>query len=533
MLVRALVPAIVAAASVLAGCTGGNTPSSSSASPAATATQDNGRATVGDEWPTYNGNLQGTRFSTLTQITPENVAQLKQVCSLKLESGALQAQPLVTGGTMYVSTAHFTYAIDPTTCALKWSAQDTPKEHEPFPVDRGVAVEDNRVFRGTTDGRLIALDAVSGKSLWESRIGHGGRGEFASAAPIVWQGVVYMGIAGSDWGVKGRMMAFDAATGAVKWTFTTIASGNDPNAKSWPDDTARQRGGGATWTSYTLDPASSTLYVPVANPAPDFVASIRRGANLYTDSIIALDAMTGKLKWYVQMIPHDVHDWDMSAPPVFFRGANGKLMLGAAAKDGVLYGIDVATHKIVYRQPQVRQSNGNEAPTVQGRHFCPGVLGGAEWSGPAYDERNELLITPMDDWCATVTLGSTRYLPGQFYMGGSYKQDDFKQARGELTATDPVTGAVKWQYHSTTPMLAGTTPTASGITLTGDMGGNVLILDSANGKVLATFPTQGSIAGGVITYAIGGKQYVAATSGNISRLTWGNHGTPTILVYAL
>jgi glucose dehydrogenase len=223
----------------------------------------------------------------------------------------------------------------------------------------------------------------------------------------------------------------------------------------------------------------------------------------------------------------------MSAPPVLFTTAGGKSMFGAGSKDGNVYGVDRTSHKIVYATPVVRRSNVNAVPTASGTHVCPGVLGGAEWNGPAYDAHDNLLITPMDDWRATLKLGATRYIPGQFYFGGSYVNDPITQARGTLTAIDPATGRVKWAYVSQSPMLAGVTPTASGVTFTGDMAGNLLVFDSATGKVLFKSPTQGSIAGSVVTYAVNGKQYLAVTSGNISRLTWGNSGRPTLLVYSL
>ncbi|MBV8643047.1 MAG: PQQ-binding-like beta-propeller repeat protein [Candidatus Eremiobacteraeota bacterium] len=523
--------AVALAAVSLCGCANQSGSTGTATSPAP---QESAALSAGNDWPSYGGTLQSSHYSSLTEITPANVAQLKAVCTAKLdENGAFQATPIVISGTLYVPTAHDTYAIDAKTCAITWRSTYTPKGHEPFPVDRGLAYAGDRLVRGETDGHLVALDVTSGKTLWDVAPASGERGEFLSSAPIVWNGTVYIGTAGSDWGVKGRMMAFDVSNGALKWTFTTIASGKDANAKSWPDATAASRGGGGMWTSYTLDPASGELFVPVANPAPDFLSSARPGANLYTDSVVVLDASTGALKWYVQTDPHDVHDWDMSAPPVLFTTADGKAMLGAAGKDGVLYGIDRSSHAIVYRTPEVRRSGVNDAPTLAGRHICPGVLGGSEWNGPAYDEKDGLLITPMDDWCATVKLAAARYVPGQFYFGGSYTADPYATARGTLTATDRATGKIAWKYTAKAPMLAGVTPTASGVTFTGDMAGNVLAFDSASGKVLATFPTQGSIAGSVVTYAVGGKQYVAATSGNISRLTWGNHGSPTIVVYSL
>ncbi len=524
----------------LPACTGSRTSSTSSTaseapSPAASGSSSGGAdATIADDWATYNGDLRGTRYSSLTQITPQNAGKLKRVCSRTLdEQGAFQAEPLVVGGIVYVPTAHDTYAIDGKTCAVKWRSRYTATAHEPFPVDRGVALVGGKVIRGTTDGHLIALDQNTGKQLWNVKVGDGNKGEFLSSAPIVWNGTVYEGVAGADWGVMGRMLAFDPADGKTKWSFTTIASGSDPNAKSWPDAAAAQKGGGGLWTSYTLDPATGTLYIPVSNPAPDFLGTMRKGANLYTNSIVALDATTGAMKWYVQTVPHDVHDWDMAAAPVFFTASNGKPMLGAASKDGQLYGIDASAHEIVYTTAEVRHTNPAAPVTVAGTHMCPADLGGAEWSGPAYDRKDGLLITPMDDWCGTIKLGSARYTAGQFYMAGTAAMDAVAQAKGALTATDPATGKIRWKYTANNPMLAGVTPTAGGVTFAGDMGGNVLVLDSGTGKLLFKGPTQGSIAGGVVTYAVSGTQYVAATSGNISRLTWGKSGVPTLVVYSL
>ncbi len=485
------------------------------------------------DWPTYNGDLKSTRYSTLTQITSDNVAKLHKICAAPLkEQGAFQAEPIILSGTIYVPTAHETYAIDGKSCKVKWSAHYTSKQREPFPVDRGVAIIDGKVIRGTPDGHVIALDQNSGKTLWDSRLGNGDKGEFVSSAPIAYNHSVYVGVAGADWGVMGRMTALDPSNGKTKWTFTTIAHGSDPNAKSWPDAVAAQRGGGGLWTSYSIDPATNTLYIPVSNPAPDFVGTVRKGANLYTNSIVALDATTGALKWYVQTVPHDLHDWDQAAAPVVYT-AGGTPMLGAPGKDGRLYGIDAATHKIAYATTEVRRSDQNAPVTIAGTHMCPGPVGGSEWNGAAFDQKNNLLITPMDDWCATVKLGSLRYTPGQFYLGGALEMDAYVQAKGALTATDPATGKVRWKYASHSPMLAGVTPAASGLTFTGDMAGNLLVLDSASGKVLYKHTTQGSIAGGVVPFEADGSEYLAVTSGNISRLTWGNHGTPTLLVYGL
>jgi PQQ-dependent dehydrogenase (methanol/ethanol family) len=487
------------------------------------------------DWPSYNRDLQSTRYSPLEQITTANAASLHPVCSVRLkEVGALQAGPIVINGTMYVTTATSTYSLDAATCKLNWVNSYTPKDKVPFPVDRGLAIAGNRIVRGEDDGHLISIDATNGKTLWEQAPASGSKGEFLSSAPIIWNNMAFIGTAGSDWGVKGRMMAFDLNTGKRLWTFTTVASGTDPNAKTWQNVRSQETGGGGMWTSYSLDPSTGELFVPVANPAPDFASAYRPGANLYTDSVVVLDAKSGALKWYHQMLPHDVHDWDMSAAPVLVDGNGASpAIVAAASKDGYIYGLDRSTHKLLYKTAGVRIKNFDKPATVAGIPICPGVLGGSEWNGPAYDRKDGLLITPMDDWCATLKLGATRYVPGQFFFGGSYESGPYTSARGTLTAMDAATGKIVWQYHASSPMLGGVTPTAAGVTFTGDMSGNFLVFDSSNGHVLYKNKTQGSIAGGVVTYTAGGKQYVAATSGNISRLTWGAQGKPSIVVYSL
>lgn len=510
---------LIALACITSACS--NQPASTVASPA-----------PGD-WPVYNRDLSGNRFSPLTDISAANVAQLKAVCTTKLkEVGANQSGPLAIGGTLYVTTAHDTYAIDGATCALKWENDYQTAGPEPFPVDRGVAWDGGtRLVRGLPDGHLIAIDMTNGTTLWNVAPASGARGEFLSSAPIIWNGIVYIGTAGSDWGVKGRMMAFDVTNGQPKWTFTTVATGSDPGAKTWSVPAA-ETGGGGMWTSYALDPNANEVYVSVANPAPDFAPGYRPGSNLYTDSEVILDSNTGAFKWYYQTIPNDSHDWDMSTAADLVT-TGGKSIAAVASKDGYLYVLDRNAHTLLWKAPEVRMQNADAKPTVEGVRICPGVLGGSEWNGAAWDANNAQFINPMDDWCATVKLGSTRYVTGQFFFGGSYESEPFSAARGTLTATDALTGRRNWQYVSTSPMLAGVTPTASGITFTGDMGGDILVFDSKTGKVLFKDHTPGSIAGGVITYTVNGKQYVAATSGNISRLTWGAQGVPAIVIYAL
>lgn len=474
------------------------------------------------DWPSYNRDLGGNRFSPLAQISVENAAALHRVCRVQLsEIGALQAGPLEIGGRLYVTTAHQTYAIDATTCALRWSSTYQTTGAEPNPVNRGVAWDGgSRLIRGEPDGHLLALDIRNGKTLWNVAPASGARSEFLSSAPIVWDDTVYIGVAGGSWGAKGRMMAFDVRDGAPHWTFHTLAAGYAPPA------------GGGLWTSYALDPATRELFISVGNPAPDFLPATRPGANLYTDSLVALDAKTGALLWYFQADPNDGHDWDLASPADLISLGSHRIV-AVAGKDGFVYGIDRTTHRLLWHTPEVRREHVRALATAAGAHICPGTLGGAEWNGAAYDALHHVFITPMDDWCGTFKLGSLADRPGGLFQGGTFVRDPYQQARGALTATDALSGRIAWRYRSPMPMVAGVTPTAGGVTFTGDLAGNVLVFESRTGRVLYTDHTDGGIAGGVITYAVGGKQYVALTSGNISRFTWGPHGTPSIVIYSL
>lgn len=482
-------------------------------------------------WPNANNSLEGTRYSPLAQITSANAAGLRRVCSHTLrESGAFQSAPVIANGTIYITTAHDTYALDATTCAERWRNRYVPTKPDIFPVNRGVALAGRLIIRGMTDAHLVALDATSGKVVWNSAGASAIPNAYLAAAPIAWNGLVFIGTAGGDAGVSGEMLAFESATGKRVWRFSTVANGSDPGSRSW-GATKDHRGGGL-WTSFTLDPATGEVFVPVSNPFPDFVARGRTGTNLYTNALVVLDAKTGKLKWYFQADPGDVHDWDFSAPPALYTVADGTAMVAMAGKSGYIYGIDRVTHKALFDVAGTTVTP-NRHPSAQGTHICPGTLGGSEWSGPAYDSENHLLLTPMDDWCSTFKTYSAPITGHETFLTNYPRPDPRKSARGMLTAIDASTGKRAWSYRAPAPMIAGVVVTAGGVVFAGDMAGTLRAFDTHSGKVLASYTTPGSIAGGVVTYSVAGKQYVAATSGNTSRLTWGPGGEPTLVVYAL
>jgi alcohol dehydrogenase (cytochrome c) len=235
--------------------------------------------------------------------------------------GSFQAGLVVCNGLLYVTTAYGTYAIDAKTCERRWAHHYPEDKLAPLLVNRGVAIYRGEILRVTPNGHLLALDALTGKQLWDVWVTDERRGYQLTSAPLAYDGYVFIGEAGADWGAVGHVFAFDAKTGAHVWTFDMIPSGKQPGANSWKE--GAEHGGGSTWTTFTLDPIRHELLVPIGNPAPDFDGAMRPGDNLFTDSVVAMDYRTGKLAWHVQQVPHDVHDWDTAAAPVLLPTDSG------------------------------------------------------------------------------------------------------------------------------------------------------------------------------------------------------------------
>lgn len=513
----------------------------SNTSPGATAIP----AAVADgDWPVYNRTLDGQRYSPLNQINTDNVASLKQVCVMDLgETGNFQSGLVVANNTLYATTDTNTFALDPATCQQKWKYHDERPSPEGLRVNRGVAYADGKVFRGLNAGYLIALDANSGQKLWETQISDPAKGESVPAAPAVWNGMVFIGQAGGDnKGVRGRMMAFNEADGKQLWSFDLIPM-EGPGSDSWPpNDPEHPRTGGATWTSYTIDPAGGLLYVPVGNAAPDFDIKARPGLNLYTNCIVVLDARTGTLKQYKQLTPNDFHDWDVSTPPALVKTAGGKNMMISVGKDGVVHGVDGTQETEVYQTPATTIENADVQFTHQETRFCPGIQGGAEWNGPTYNPQTNLVFVNTIDWCSIVNLGTKSPPPGPIgapYTGEADEQGPFGRqdppsgGTGWVTAVNADDGSVKWKYQASTPMIAGITSTAGGIVLTGDLNGDLLAFNASDGKQLLRLDTGAPIGGGIITYLANGKQYVGAATGITSQSFKTQGSNAKVAVYAL
>lgn len=486
-------------------------------------------------WLYATGDLGGSRHSALTQITSANANRLAVSCIYQVGSTeTFHTNPVIHDGTMYLTTVRYTLAIDAATCRERWRYTWEPKDEELWRMNRGVAIQDGYVVRGTPDGYLFALDAADGHLLWARQVAKPSAGETITMPPMIFEDLVLIGPAGSENAIQGWVGAFRLRDGAQVWRFNTIPRPGEPGAETWQNSDTIPVGGGSVWTPLSLDAARGELYVAVTNPAPDLPANLRPGKNLYTNAIVALDVRTGALRWYDQMVPNDARDYDLTqVSPVLRASVGGRTrdLVTTVGKDGMLRMLDRVTHERLYETAVTTRSNAEGPLPPEGLHVCPGVLGGVEWNGPAYDPASNLLFVPAVDWCAKFTPAPTvEFVPGKLYMGGKVELDETRQ--GWLTAVDVTTGAVRWRYRSPEPMVAAVTTTAGGLVMTGEMSGDFVVFNAADGTELYRFFTGSGVLGGVVTYAVDNRQYIATTSGGGS-FNFGTGGSPTILVFAL
>jgi alcohol dehydrogenase (cytochrome c) len=481
-----------------------------------------GKSADGD-WLYVDHDLEGTRYSHLKQITTKNASRLIKACAYSFpDKEPSQTAPIVSAGRMYLTTAHHTVAVDGADCRVIWSSTWTPREHEPFNTHRGAALADGKIIRGTDDGFLLALDAKDGHTLWAKQIADPKEGYFISMPPLVHGDLIYIGPAGAETAAHGWVGAFRVSDGEQVWRFNIVPADGEPGAETWgPDPAARKHGGGNLWTPMSFDVQRNLLYVPGGNAAPDFYDDDRPGANLYTNSLIALDAKTGHLAWYRQFIPHDVHDYDVThVAPVFKATISGSTrdVIASTGKDGLLRLLDRDSKDTIYSVPFTNRVNAEAPITRTPLRVCPGTLGGQEWNGSAYYAKQNLLIVPATDWCAELNKDATAPDPEKehthaFYFGGEQKFEPWSAARGRLTAFDASTGREIWRYDAAKPLVAGVTATEGDLVFTGELSGDLLALDARSGKVLLRTALGGPAGGGMITYRAGGVQNVAVVSG--------------------
>ena len=492
----------------------------------------------GSNWLYHTQNFEGTRYSPLEQINVANAAQLRPACIYQLgDEGNFQTGPLVYDGVMYLTGAHVTAAIDAGTCKQLWRHTWRTRDREVWLRNRGVGLLDGYVVRGTADGYLVALDAADGTELWARQVANPWLGETLTMAPLIYDGVIYIGPAGSENAISGWVAAFRLSDGNQLWKFDTVPGATREGGDTWDNPLSIPLGGGAVWTPFSFDVALNELYVAVTNPAPDLPANLRPGANLYTNSIVALDIRNGSLNWYQQMVPNDDHDWDLTqVSPIVRTSINStrRDLITTVGKDGILRVLDQNSHERLFEREIAIITNADQPVTPQGVYACPGPIGGVEWNGPAWHPGEQLIITPAVNVCATFTADpNPTHVPGRTYMGGSVRFDR-DNTSGWLTAVNVTDGSVRWQYVSPEPMVGAVTTTAGGLVITGELTGDFLVFDVALGQELYRFNTGGPVGAGVISYAVNNKQYLAVASGNPSNL-WPtpNPGSGTIVVFSL
>jgi len=506
------------------------------------------------DWPEYNRTLAGDRYSPLAEITAENVGQLQLHCAYTLpEVVSFQTGPLVIDGTMYFTTFQGSYAIDAASCKEKWSRHDAGAGPPGLAVNRGFAYLDGRLYRGTADAHVIALDAVDGHLLWERALDVHDPGMSIPLAPIAANGRVYVGNAGGDTvGVTGHVYALDARDGRIIWRFDVVP-GQGYARTTWTNPRL-PISGGAFWTSFTIDESKDILYVPAGNPAPDFDTLDRTGENLYADSVIAIDAANGRLLAYNQLVKHDSHDWDVDSAPMLATTRAGRSIIASANKDGLLSILDrskitrsAAAAKerppiipLLSQTPTTTRENVDVPLSREHQvHFCPGMGGGVEWNGAAFSPRTNSLFVGAVDLCAHVQIVRELAIPaaGQVWFGSSGSMEDMidspATARGWVTAFEAEHGRVRWNFKAPHPIVAGVTPTGGDLVFAADLSGDVFALEQTNGLVLWQTSTGQSIGGGLVVYRAGGQELLGVASG-MKSLAWpGAADKSRILVYGL
>jgi len=488
-------------------------------------------------WLHHTGSYSGARYSALSEISTKNVSDLRVTCKYKIgRSGTFYSGPIVYQGVMYISTAYIMAAIDAATCQEKWRYEWKPRDRMLWTNNRGVVVKDGYVVMGTADGYLLALDAKDGAMLWARQVAKPSLGETITMPPLIFEDLIVIGPAGSENNIQGWIGAFKLSDGQPVWRFNTIPRPGEPGSETWTKIPGVPAGGGAVWTPMSLDTDRGELYVAVTNPSPDLPAHLRPGKNLYTNAALALDVRTGKLRWFDQLVPSDSHDWDRTQVSPLLRAriaGKDRNVLITTGKDGLLHALDRDTHERLYQAEVTTRKNVDVPLSSKGTDVCPGILGGVEWNGPAYHPDTNLLYVPAVDWCHRFSLADNediRFVKGSLYIGGD--ATPIGSARGWLTAIDVTDGSVRWKYRGKHPMLAAVTTTGGGLVFTGEPSGDFLAFDASTGAERFRVDVGDGIFGGVATYTVANKQYVAVTSGGGSA-TFSGGGTPTLVVFSL
>ncbi|MBD5656728.1 MAG: PQQ-binding-like beta-propeller repeat protein [Candidatus Eremiobacteraeota bacterium] len=463
-------------------------------------------------------NYAGNRYLPTAQITTKNVAALKEAWTFKIDDDSpMETAPIAYNGMLYVTSAHDNiYALDAKTGQLKWKFSYAPHVIA-FSANRGVAIQDGKVFVGTLDGHLIALDAMTGAKVWDVIGVHDQSNTFYTMSPIPYKGMLLEGASNGDWGGIGYVTAFDPKDGKRIWEWNTVPGPGEPGHDTWAGDSWK-RGGAAVWSGVAIDPATDTLFMDLGNPQPDFLGTERKGTNLYSNSMVALDisGTQPKLKWYYQFIPHDTHDWDPAMPPVLFTGMVGgaqRQLVASGDKAGNFWVLDSTDGKLVYHVPVSTQKGQDTEPSVEGNLACPNTNGGVEYNGGSYmPETNTFYVPSVDECGIWKSSGRATYLAGQFFIGGTFPPLTGPNT-GWMNAVDIGTGQFAWRKKLALPAVGGALSFGTGVVFTGELDGTFDAFDAKSGSVLWKYPTGSPILAPPSAYMVGDKQYIVVASG--------------------
>ena len=495
-------------------------------------------ATSQADWDTFNGHVDGNRYSTAAQIDRSNVARLapKWVYPVP-NAGQLQGTPLVVSGVMYVPATNTVIALDAGTGARLWSftrpqTQGLAGNARGLGNNRALAVNGDRLFMQTDNAHLVALNRFTGAVLWETEMADWRQNYNTTGSLLAVQNLIVAGTAGGEEGVRGFLAAYEQNTGKEVWRRWTIPAKGEPGAETW-DGEDILHGGGPTWLTGSYDPETKTVYWTTGNAGPDFNGDNRKGDNLYTCSILAIDVNTGRLKWHFQTTPHDEWDWDAVQPVLLlnadWQGQPRKLLV-QANRNGFLYVLDRTTGKLLLAKPLVKKltwakeiqadgrplMNPNQNPTVEGNLICPSVVGGANFFSTSFNPATGLFYVNTMEACSVISKrASGNWTAGQGYMGGGGRRVPDEKVRKVLRAFEIKTGKVAWELEESGDGAAwsGTLTTAGGLVFFGDDAGALSAADAATGKLLWSYPFTDIPHSSPMTYVFDNRQYVAMTNG--------------------
>jgi alcohol dehydrogenase (cytochrome c) len=485
-------------------------------------------------WLTYSGRYSGWRYSTLNQITVANASHLAMQWAFQVgDLGQFETTPIVVDGVLYGTGQNDrAFAIDARTGRPIWRYQrNLPDKLQPCcgMVNRGMAILGTRLFVATLDAHLIALDTKTGNILWDVTAADYHKAYTFTVAPLAVKNEVIVGVSGGEYGVQGFIDAYDAATGRRLWRFNTVPSPGEPGDETWSGESWKT-GGAPAWITGTYDPELNLVYWPTGNPAPSNYGEERGGDNLYSNSIVALDADTGKLKWYFQFTPHDLYDYDATQVPVLidanWEGHPRKLLV-QANRNGFFYVLDrvdgkflsaKAFGKVTWARGIARDGrpiiNTSLASSPEGTRVCPGALGLTNWYSPSYNPETGLFYVATSDECDIFTSAPQPYRAGHDFLGSVYVPDPVERPTGALKALDALTGTEKWSFPYFSNPNGGALSTAGSVVFAGDSDGNFIALNARTGRDLWHVQLGAAIYSAAITFEVDGKQYVTIPAGS-------------------